>query len=106
MLNDYFVELTKAYKALTDEDIGNDYIQYGHPDGKQSFSIGIALPKFIVTGGNGKYVILVYAILSECTHTWSVLGGMAHNECPKEKVLIDANLFESTRMVKEELSAL
>jgi len=52
--------LTKAYKALTDEEIRNNYLQYGHPDGKQSFSIGIALPKFIVTEGNGKYVLLVY----------------------------------------------
>ncbi|QSS65334.1 translocation protein sec63 [Histoplasma capsulatum] len=62
-LNDHFVELTKAYKALTDEEIRNNYIQYGHPDGKQSFSIGIALPKFIVTEGNGKYVLLVYGLL-------------------------------------------
>jgi translocation protein SEC63 len=60
MLNDRFVEITKAYKALTDEEIRNNYIQYGHPDGKQSFSIGIALPQFIVTEGNGKYVLLVY----------------------------------------------
>jgi translocation protein SEC63 len=59
-LNDYYVELTKAYQALTDEEVRNNYIQYGHPDGKQSFSIGIALPKFIVTDGNGKYVVLLY----------------------------------------------
>ncbi len=57
------MELSKAYKALTDEDVRNNYIQYGHPDGKQSFSIGIALPKFIVTDGNGKYVLLVYGLL-------------------------------------------
>ncbi|EEP82260.1 conserved hypothetical protein [Uncinocarpus reesii 1704] len=63
MLNERFVELTKAYKALTDEEIRNNYLQYGHPDGKQSFSIGIALPKFIVTEGNGKYVLLVYGLL-------------------------------------------
>jgi translocation protein SEC63 len=62
-LNERFVELTKAYKALTDEEVRNNYIQYGHPDGKQSFSIGIALPKFIVTEGNGKYVLLVYGAL-------------------------------------------
>lgn len=59
-LNERFVELTKAYKALTDEEIRNNYLQYGHPDGKQSFSIGIALPKLIVTEGYGKYVLLVY----------------------------------------------
>ncbi|KAK2805936.1 secretory subunit [Onygenales sp. PD_10] len=62
-LNNRFVELTKAYKALTDEEIRNNYIQYGHPDGKQSFSIGIALPKFIVTEGNGKFVLLIYGLL-------------------------------------------
>lgn len=59
-LNQRFVELTKAYKALTDEETRNNYIQYGHPDGKQSFSIGIALPQLIVSEGNGKYVLLVY----------------------------------------------
>lgn len=62
-MNDLYVEMTKAYQALTDEEIRNNYIQYGHPDGKQSFSIGIALPKFIVSDGNGKYVVLVYALL-------------------------------------------
>lgn len=40
-----------------------NYIQFGHPDGKQSVSIGIALPKFMVSDGNGKYVVLLYALL-------------------------------------------
>ncbi|KAI6092590.1 Sec63 Brl domain-containing protein [Hypoxylon rubiginosum] len=62
-LNDKWVELTKAYQTLTDEDVRQNYIQYGHPDGKQGFSIGIALPKFIISEGNGKYVVLVYALL-------------------------------------------
>ena len=62
-INNYWVELSKAFKALTDEDVRNNFIQYGHPDGKQSFSIGIALPKFIVMEGNGKYVLLVYGML-------------------------------------------
>lgn len=62
-LNQRFVELTKAYKALTDEEIRNNYLQYGHPDGKQSYSIGIALPKLIVEEGSGKYVLMLYASL-------------------------------------------
>ena len=62
-INDYWVEVSKAFKALTDEETRNNYIQYGHPDGKQSFSIGIALPKFIITDGNEKYVLLVYGLL-------------------------------------------
>ncbi|PHH73983.1 hypothetical protein CDD82_5169 [Ophiocordyceps australis] len=59
----YYLELTKAYQALTDEEVRNNYIEYGHPDGKQSFSIGIALPKFIVSDGNGKYLVLLYTCL-------------------------------------------
>lgn len=95
-LNDYFVEITKAYKALTDEEIRHNYQQYGHPDGKQSFSIGIALPKFIITDGNGKYVILVYAallgvLLPYLVGTW----WYGTQRMSKEKVLIESanNLF-------------
>lgn len=62
-INDEWVDITKAFKTLTDEDIRNNYLQYGHPDGKQSFSIGIALPQFIITEGNGKYVLLLYGAL-------------------------------------------
>ncbi|KAF6837386.1 translocation protein sec63-like protein [Colletotrichum musicola] len=62
-LNNAYVEISKAYQALTDEEVRNNYIQYGHPDGKQSFSIGIALPKFMVSDGNGKYVVLAYTLL-------------------------------------------
>lgn len=96
MLNDYFVELTKAYKALTDEDIRNNFIQFGHPDGKQSYSIGIALPKFIVTDGNGKYVVLVYAALLGVLLPYLVGSWWYGTQrMSKEKVLIESanNLF-------------
>lgn len=59
-MNDHYVEITKAYQALTDETVRNNYIEFGHPDGKQSFSIGIALPQWIISDGNGKYLILLY----------------------------------------------
>lgn len=59
----HYVEISKAYKALTDEEVRNNYLQYGHPDGKQSFSIGIALPKMIIEEGAGKYVLLLYGAL-------------------------------------------
>jgi translocation protein SEC63 len=61
-INDRWVDIVKAHKALTDEEIRNNFLQYGHPDGKQSFSIGIALPKWIITDGHGKYVLLMYAL--------------------------------------------
>ncbi|KAI9811039.1 MAG: secretory subunit [Thelocarpon impressellum] len=96
MLNQHFVELTKAYKALTDEEVRNNFIQYGHPDGKQSFSIGIALPKFIVTEGNGKYVLLVYGLLLGVLLPY-IVGKWWYGtqRITKEKVLIASagNLF-------------
>lgn len=62
-VNDRWVEMTKAYKALTDEEIRNNYLQYGNPDGKQSTSIGIALPKWMVEEGNRWFVVAFYGIL-------------------------------------------
>ena len=62
-LNNRWVDMTKAYSALLDEEVRNNWMQYGHPDGKQSFSIGIALPKLMITQGNGKYVLLFYALI-------------------------------------------
>jgi translocation protein SEC63 len=62
-LNTHYVEISKAYQALTDEDVRSNYLQYGHPDGRQGFSIGIALPQFIVADGNGKYVVMLYTFL-------------------------------------------
>lgn len=71
-------------------------MQYGHPDGKQSFSIGIALPKFIVTEGNGKYVLLVYGLLLGVLLPY-IVGKWWYGtqRMTKEKVLIATanNLF-------------
>lgn len=62
-VNERWVEVIKAYKALTDEDIRNNFIMYGNPDGKQSTSFGIALPQFLISEGNGKYILLIYGSL-------------------------------------------
>ncbi|KAK2743804.1 secretory subunit [Myotisia sp. PD_48] len=100
MLNDRFVEITKAYKALTDEEIRNNYIQFGHPDGKQSFSIGIALPKFIVTEGNGKYVLLVYGLLFGVLLPYTVgKWWYGNRRYTKDNVLVASagNLFREYR---------
>ncbi|RUS16942.1 DnaJ domain-containing protein, partial [Jimgerdemannia flammicorona] len=51
-----FVDISKAYKVLTDEDTRKNYEEYGHPDGKQAFSMGIALPKWVVEGSNAIWV--------------------------------------------------
>ena len=94
--NAFFVEISKAYKALTDEDIRNNYIQYGHPDGKQSMSIGIALPKLMIMDGNGRYVLLVYGLLLGVLLPY-VVGKWWYGtqKVTREKILITSagNLF-------------
>ncbi|KAJ3330718.1 secretory subunit [Blyttiomyces sp. JEL0837] len=54
------VEISKARKVLTDEEARKTWDEFGHPDGKQSFSLGIALPKWLVEGKNNWFVLLVY----------------------------------------------
>ncbi|KAI6003519.1 translocation protein sec63 [Pisolithus orientalis] len=58
-----FVDITKAYKALTDETIRRNYELYGHPDGRQELSMGIAIPSWIVEGKNNVWVLGIYGIL-------------------------------------------
>ncbi|KAK5091258.1 secretory subunit [Lithohypha guttulata] len=63
MINDRWVEMTKAYKTLTDEEVRNNYLMYGNPDGKQSTNVGIAIPQWIVEGSSRWAVIAFYATL-------------------------------------------
>ena len=55
-----------------DDEVRNNYLQYGNPDGKQSFSMGIALPKFIISEGHGKYTMAFYLGLVGVFLPWLV----------------------------------
>lgn len=65
--NTYFVEfISKAYQALTDPISRENFEKYGHPDGRQGFQMGIALPQFLlnINGENGG--ILLLGIVGVC----------------------------------------
>ncbi|KAK7450993.1 secretory subunit [Stygiomarasmius scandens] len=62
-ISNRFVEITKAYKALTDETIRKNWEQYGHPDGRQEMSMGIAIPKGFVEGKNRIWVLGFYGLV-------------------------------------------
>ncbi|KAI7090859.1 molecular chaperone [Hortaea werneckii] len=99
-INDAWVEIVKAYKALTDEEIRNNYIQYGNPDGKQSTSFGIALPSILVAEGSGKYVLVFYGALLGIGLPWLVgkwWYGM--QKMTRERVLVTSagNMFTEYR---------
>lgn len=62
-VEDAWVQITKAYKALTDEVTRNNFLEFGHPDGPQQTDHGIALPKWLVEGQGSPLLIGVYAIV-------------------------------------------
>jgi translocation protein SEC63 len=49
--------------SLTDEKIKENWIKYNHPDGPQTTTMGIALPKWIVEGKNNIWVLGVYGLV-------------------------------------------
>lgn len=58
-----YIDITKAYKVLTDEETRKNYEEWGHPDGRQAYTMGIALPAWLVEGGNGNWLLAVYGII-------------------------------------------
>ncbi|CAK9782099.1 hypothetical protein CC85DRAFT_289163 [Cutaneotrichosporon oleaginosum] len=58
-----FVDLTKAYKALTDEATVENLRKYGNPDGPQQREDKIAIPKWVVEGKSSIWVLLAYGVV-------------------------------------------
>jgi translocation protein SEC63 len=99
-INDEWVEIVKAYKTLTDEDVRRNWEEYGNPDGKQATSFGIALPAFLVAEGSGKYVVLFYGTLLGVVLPYLVAKwwyGM--QKLTREKILVTSagNMFKEYR---------
>ena len=57
-----FVEINKAYKTLTDEVSRKNWEEYGNPDGPTTFSLGIALPSWLVDSKNAFWVLALYGL--------------------------------------------
>lgn len=53
-----FIRLTKAYNILTDETAYDNFKKYGNPDGPGSYSVAIALPRFLLETDNQIPVLL------------------------------------------------
>ncbi|XP_030527870.1 dnaJ protein ERDJ2A-like [Rhodamnia argentea] len=65
--HNYFVEyISKAYQALTDPISKENFEKYGHPDGKQGFQMGIALPQFLLDIDGAYGGILLLWIVGVC----------------------------------------
>lgn len=58
-----FIRINLAYKALTDEVTKNNLKLYGHPDGPQEVTQGIAIPLFLVDSKYSLIMLVVYFVL-------------------------------------------
>jgi len=58
-----YVELTKAYKSLTDEVTRENLAKYGNPDGPQQREDKIAIPTWVVEGRNNIWVLGLYGLV-------------------------------------------
>jgi len=61
--NEKYVEVTRAYRTLTEELARENWKKYGNPDGPQGFSMGIALPSWLVDPDRATLVLVGYMIL-------------------------------------------
>lgn len=58
-----FIQITKAYTALTDEVAKNNYEKYGNPDGPQTTKVGIGLPAFLLEKDNHLTILCMFFFL-------------------------------------------
>ncbi|KAI9190814.1 Sec63 Brl domain-containing protein [Polychytrium aggregatum] len=100
-----WIDMTKAHKVLTDKEAREIFDEWGHPDGKQAFSAGIALPQWLVKEGNTSWVLGAYALvfmgaLPYFVYQW--WNGAKH--MTKDKILNDT-MARYFRELKEVLPA-
>ena len=58
-----FMQINKAYRALTNPKAIENYKKYGNPDGPGALSMSLALPLFLFEGKIGNSIITIFAIL-------------------------------------------
>lgn len=58
-----FIQVTKAYNALTDEVAKKNYEKYGNPDGPTTTKVGIGLPQFLLAGEHQVLVLTTFFLI-------------------------------------------
>ncbi|KAJ2093975.1 secretory subunit, partial [Coemansia sp. S100] len=56
-------EINRAYKTLTNAEARENYEKFGNPDGMQTQSMGIALPKLLVEAHTSPFVLMLYGLM-------------------------------------------
>jgi preprotein translocase subunit Sec63 len=59
-----FNQITKANKALTDEEGRANWEKYGHPDGAQTTSFGVALPHWLFNDERSTFLLVAIVLVT------------------------------------------
>lgn len=71
-IHEKYALINKANQALTDEDIRENFLKYGNPDGPNEIKHGIALPKFLIDGPTSPVLVVIYVFLIAIILPWVV----------------------------------
>jgi preprotein translocase subunit Sec63 len=55
-----FLLISKAYKTLTTEEMMNNWLKFGHPDGPRSISVNVGIPSWMKKPENAGAILLIY----------------------------------------------
>jgi translocation protein SEC63 len=58
-----FIQISKAYKTLTDEVAKSNYAKYGNPDGPSTMKVSIGLPRVLVEEKNQILILTIFSIV-------------------------------------------
>merc|ERR1719359_2501587 len=56
-----FIQITKAYKALTDEAAKANYEKYGNPDGPSTMKVSVGMPSFLLEQDNQLNTLIAFS---------------------------------------------
>ncbi|CAE8658538.1 unnamed protein product [Polarella glacialis] len=58
-----FIQITKAYQALTDENSKRNWEKYGNPDGPGTTKVGIGLPRFLLQKEHNFMILTAFFVV-------------------------------------------
>lgn len=89
-----FIQVSKAYEALTSEVARKNYEKYGNPDGPTPMKVSIGLPRFLLNAENHVTVLVVFFLILLILLPASVLYWMSRSKrTDKNGVLVENSRF-------------
>ncbi|OAF69917.1 Translocation protein sec63 [Intoshia linei] len=110
--NDKFLQIAKAYKALTKKSDRENWAEYGNPDGPGVMTFGVALPKWLIDANNEVYVLWWNkrkkesgkVLLQDTYRLFYCFFNLTSNVALKRVIVIISGSFEFNRYYNSQIS--